>query len=369
MPEIFDVYESGTQTALVQQSVQTVLETNGYIGPSIAPLVGTTDDKIKVGRVQVAAPGAAQIVARYAAPAVWTGKVDYTETTVELAKMDEMWPIEEEEWFDLTGDNEYLKLKRGVAILDRARQLQLRAETKTEIMRWAAFHDSLTLQLAEAGANTPSIAVTYNQPSTNRTSASNWRTRSTSTPVTDIRTAQRIPFAALSHYGLNIYMHDDTWEDLQYSKQISDLLKPNAGSGTDFFIPTRKQVEALLIGGDVDAREDVPGRVRLTITSAGYRAEGSLDRGTADMTYFLPRDYVLITTQDVVDGERIAEMMDGRVLTRDTPGAERPTWKIGAQTETIISQNPPYTQSTRQVCKRMPRINKPTAFVWLYVGA
>lgn len=369
-PAVFDVNDSATLTDLTNYSIQTVLETNATVGPSIAPLVGTTDDRVKVGRVQTAAVGAAQIVSRYAAPAIWTGKVKYTEQSVELAKMDEMWPIEEEEWFDLTGSNEYLKRIRGVDVLKRARMLQIRAEVRTEIMRWASFHDALTLQLAEAGANTPSIDVVYGQNSGNRTSGSNWRTRTTSTPITDIRTGQRIPFTRLSHWGLNVYMSSDTWEDLQYSKQVADLLKPNASTGTDFFIPTRTQVESLLYGGDVDARQDIPGRVKLTIVDAGYRPESvEFGLGEADVTRFLPRDYVLIHTQPVVNGEKIAEMLDGRVLTKDNPGSAEPTWKIGAQTETTYSGNAPYTKFTRQVCKRMPRINQPDAFVWLYVGA
>lgn len=370
MPAVFDIYDSATNTEIVNLASETALETNGYVGPSIAPLVPVQDNRIKLGRIQIEAFGVAQIVARNAAPAIFVPSIDYDEKWVELAKMDEQSPIEEDEWEALTGTNEYLKLRVGVAILDRARIMQLRAERKTEQMRWAAFHDALVLTVAESGATAQTFGVTYDQPSGNRPSGSNWNTRSSSTPITDIRTSQRIPFNLVSNWGMNVYMHSDTWENLQYSKQVADLLKPNASTGTDFFIPTQAQVEALLYGGDVDQRNDTAGRrVRITVTDSGYRAEGQgTGRGATNMTYFLPKDYVLITTGPIVDGLKIAEVPDGRVLVKPSPEAS-PQWQQGAQNETYFSQSPPYTQFNRQVCKRIPRINVPEALVYLYVGA
>lgn len=370
MSAVFDIYDSATNTEIVNKAVETALETGSYVGPSIAPLKPVNDHRIKRGRIQIEAFGVAQIVARTASPAIFVPAIDYDETWIELVKLDEMSPIEEDEWHDLTGDNEYLKNRVGVSILQRARIMQLRAERKTEQMRWLAFHDALTgLAMADSGATPQTISVVYGQPSGNRPTGSNWNTRTTSTPITDVRTAQRISFNLLSQWGLNLYMNSDTWENLQYSKQVADLLKPNASTGTDFFIPTRTQVEALLIGGDVDARENVSGRVRLTITDAGFRAEGQgTGRGANNMTYFLPKDYVLITTQPLVDGENIADVPDGRVAVKSSPTAT-PEWKQGAQNETFFSQSPPYTQYNRQVCKRIPRINVPEAFVYMYVGA
>lgn len=362
----FDIWDSATNTETVNRLVTTALEDDNLIGPSIAPLVPTTDRKIKRNVIEVEAFGKGKFKARGATPPIFIPTITFTEEYIELAYLDEMTPIEEDEWHDLTGDNEYAKNRAGVAILARARILQLRNERNTEWMRWQAFQDNLQVALAdETGQN---YNLVYGLPANHKPTASpTWNLRSTSTPVTDIRAWQKLLFKEIGFWGLNIYMGADTFEDMQYSKQIADLLKPN-DSSSSFFIPTPSQVETLLYGGDVDKSgpQRPNGQVSLTITNAGYRAEGQgTARGADNMTYYLPEGYVMITTKPTIAGEKIADMPDGRVAITTNGGAPL-VWKQGAQSETMLDLNAK-THYWRQAAARIPRINHPKAFIFAKV--
>jgi Phage major capsid protein E len=327
----FDIWNSATNTEVVNRMVTTALEDDNLVGPSIAPLVPTNDRRIKRGTIEVEAFGKGKFKARGAAPPIFIPRITMTEEFIELAHLDEMTPIEEDEWHDLTGDNEYAKNKAGVAILQRARILQLRNERNTEWMRWQAFQDNLQVAMAdEAGQQ---YALTYGLPATHKPTASPyWSDRVNSTPVTNLKAWQKLLQKEIGYWGLNIYMGADTYEDLQYSKEIKDLLKPN-DSSSSFFIPTKTQVMSLLYGGDQvgEGRNNLQGQVNLTITNAGYRDEGQgTARGSDAMTYYLPEGYVMITTQNTIGGERIADVPDGRVAVT-TNGGPPLVWKQGAQ--------------------------------------
>lgn len=370
MAEVFDIWDSATNTETVQRMLTTALEDDNLVGPSIAPLVDVRDRRIKRGSIEIEAFGIAQIKARNAAPAIFTPAIDFDERWIELIHIDEMSPIEEAEWHDLTGDNEYLRNRAGVAILQRARIIQIRNERRTEWLRWQAFQDTLTgVPLADSGNPAQTIKVSYGADPANTVDVSDWTNRTTSTPITDIRTGQKALFDTLGYWGSNIYMDSNEFENVQYSKQVRDLLKPVVGTaGTDFTIPSREQVEKLLYSEDsVDARGDVTGTTRLVITNAGYRAEGQLtNRGRNAITTYKPTNKVLITTNPTIGGERIADMPNGRVAIKN--GAAQPYWVQGPASETIVSANPPYTQYSRMACARVPRINFPNAFMWLLTG-
>jgi len=362
----FDITDSYTLTETVNRAVQTALEGEAYVGPTIAPLVPVRDRKLKRRIIEIAAVGMATLKAPHATPNIFTPQIQYDEEYISLVDMDEMSPITEDEWEKLTGANEYEKMRVGADIIQRGRFLMLRFEARTEWMRWQAFNGALRAEMA----NQPGqfADVKYGIPVSNFVTVSpSWTNRASSTPITNLRAAQKALFTAIGKWGSRIYMGPDTWENLQYSTEIKNLLKPNADGGT-FFIPSVAQVESLLYGGTNGPDRPRPGQVAPTVvvTSAGFRAEGSYDRGTGGMTYFLPEGKVLITPESPVDGENIADVPDGRVLMRPTPSAD-PTWRQGASSETLISANPPYTQYTRHACVRIPRINVPKAFYWLTV--
>lgn len=363
----FDIWDSATNTEVISRALTTALEDENLIGPTLLPLIDVRDRRISRGGIEVEAFGMAQMKARNATPPIFVPTVAVTREYIELADIDEMSPIEEDEWEKLTGDNEFERNRVGVDILNRARILQLRNERRTEWMRWQAMQDQLVITMADEPGQT--MKLRYGLPPANQvTVAPLWTSRATSTPITNIRAAQKALFTATGKWGSRIYMGADTWENFQYSNEIKVLLKPNT-DGT-FFIPTVSQVESLLYGGAGSSDRPRPGmpQPQVIVTNAGYRDVGQgTNRGNSAMTYYLPEGKVLITTEPTIDGEKIAEMPDGRVAVKRTPTGE-PDWHQGAQSETLVSAMPPYTHYYRQVCARIPRINFPGAFYWLNVA-
>lgn len=363
----FDIWDQATNTETVLRSITTALEDDNLLGPEIAPLVSVRDRKLKRGTIEIEAFGKGQFKARGAAPPIFIPKIAFDREYIELAHLDEMTPIEEDEWHDLTGDSEYLRNKAGVEILKRAQILQLRNERLTEWMRWQAFQDNLTITLADEPGQ--DYKLTYGLPANHKPTASPfWSSRATSTPVTDVRAWQKLLFTDIGFWGSRIYMGADTWEDFQYSKQIADLLKPNSSTGNDFNIPTVAQVEALLYGGAQSPdrpRRGMP-QVQVTITNSGYRDEGQAqNRGSTAMTYYLPEGYVMITTEPTVGGENIADVPDGRVAIT-TNGGPPLQWQQGAQSETMYDLQAK-THFFRMAAARIPRIKVPRAFIWAKV--
>jgi hypothetical protein len=350
----FSVWDAYTNTETVNRAVETVLEQENPIGAQIMPLVPVRDRKLRRGIIEVEAFGKGQFKARNATPPLFVPRIDFTDEFIELAFLEEMTYIEEDEWHDLTGDNEYSRIRAGVAILARARMLQIRNERLTEWMRWQALQDNLIITMGDVSGQ--NYKLTYGLPADqNITVSPLWTSRTTSTPVQDIRTVQRLLSNRTGYFGLNIYMSSITYENLQFSKSIADLLKPNS-SGSDFFIPTRDQIMSLFFEG-----------TNLTITDAGFRdTSAGTARGASALTKWIPDGKVLITTPNVVGGERIGDVADGRVAVynRATNDLE---WRQGAQSETLLDDKK-HTYFWRQASARIPRVYLPANVAWLTVA-
>jgi hypothetical protein len=363
---VFDINDSYTLTETVNRTTAEALDGEDYVGPQIAPLVPVRDRKLKRGWTQVAGVGMANIKAPHATPTIFIPQIQFGEEFISLVDMDEMSPITEDEWEKLTGENEFEKMRVGADIIQRQRFLQLRYEVRTEWMRWQAFSGVLRAEVADSAGQ--QVDIKYGIPVSNFFTASpSWSNRLAATPITNIRAGQRGLFQKTRKWGTEIYMGPDTFENVQYSKEVADLLNANTNGGQK--LPSFATIESLLYGGVNSNERPRPGMTPPTIhvTAAGWTPYGSYTRGTGDLQYFLPEGKVLIMPQSPqVQGERVADMADGRVLMRPTPTAE-PNWRPGPATETLISTMPPYTQYVRQACVRVPRINVPEAFYWLTV--
>lgn len=363
----FNIWDSATNTELVNRALTTALEDENFVGPTLLPLVDVRDRRIKRGTMEIEAFGMAQMKARNATPPIFIPNISFTEEYVELADIDEMSPIEEDEWEELTGDNEFVRNRVGVEILQRARILQLRNERRTEWLRWQAMNDTLTVTMADEPGQ--QMWLRYGIPPANKVTVSPlWTNRSTSTPITNLRAAQKYLFTKLGKWGSRIYMGPDTWENLAYSKEVTDLLNANTNGSQK--LPTVSTIESLLINGiGSNERARVGAEPpQVFVTSAGYRdVSAGTNRGAEALTYFLPEGKVLVTTSPTISGEKLGDMPNGRVAVKPNPTAE-PQWRQGPQTETLVSAMSPYTHYTRQVCVRIPRINIPQAFYWLQVA-
>jgi hypothetical protein len=362
----FDIWNSATNTEIVNRALTSALEDENFIGPTLLPLVDVRDRRIKRGSIEIEAFGMAQMKARNATPPIFVPRLAVTEEYIELADIDEMSPIEEDEWERLTGDNEFERNRVGVDVLQRARILQLRNERRTEWLRWQAMYDTLTVTMADEPGQ--QMWLRYGIPAANKVTASPlWSNRASSTPIANIRAGQRALFTTLGKWGSRIYMGPDTWDNLAYSTEVTNLLNTDTGGGQK--LPTVGTIESLLYGGAGSNERPRPGMPTPTVvvTSAGFRDSGvGVNRGASGMTYFLPEGRVLITTEPTISGERIGDMPNGRVAVKPNPTAE-PQWRQGPQNETLVSAMPPYVHYNRQVCVRIPRIMVPQAFYWINV--
>src|SRR3954468_6359167 len=200
---VFNIWDSATNTELVNRALTTSMEDEDFIGPTLLPLVDVRDRRIKRGSIEIEAFGMAQMKARNATPPIFVPRVAITEEYIELADIDEMSPIEEDEWERLTGDNETERLRGGVDVLQRARILQLRNERRSEWLRWQAMYDALTITMADEPGQ--QMWLRYGIPPANKVTASTWTNRATSTPIANIRAGQKALFQTLGKWGSRIY--------------------------------------------------------------------------------------------------------------------------------------------------------------------
>lgn len=344
----FDPWDQAALTATIERAVETTIESMDPLGPKIAPLVPVQDRKIKKEAIEIEAFGKGQFKARNATPPLYAPRIKFTREMIELALLEEMTEIEEDEWHDLTSPDARIRNARGIDILRRTRILQLRNERLTEWMRWQAFRDDLQVQYSDDGSW---YRLIYGVPEdqTDASATIEWTDRDNATPITDIRAIQKLLGRRTGARGLMVHMNSDTHEELQYSAEVKDKLTP---TGRTLLLPEEDDIVRLLYNGS-----------KIIISDHGVRPDGSEDDRSIDShDLYLPDGKVLITTPYELDGERIADVPDGRVAV-STQGAPPLVWKQGMQTETMVDVHAK-THYVRQASARIVRLNKPSAFVW-----
>ena len=355
----YNPWDYAANTAIIQRAINNWLEDLAPLGPRIAPLVPVQDRKIKKQAYEIEAFGKGQFKARDATPPIFVPTIRWTREYIELALLEEMSPIEEDEWHNLTSPDENIRNKTGVDILTRTRVLQMRNERLTEWMRFQAFKDDLTVAFAD---DSQAYKLRYGVPPLNQPQASvSWLDRTNSTPVSDLRGWQRQLMRATGQFGYMIHMNSWTYENVEFSKEVLDKL--SAFSRT-LLQANQADVVRLLYGAD--SMEGNNQTTQLIITDNGYRDEGVEDDRSLDATtLYIPDGYVLMTTPYQLDGENIADVPDGRVAVT-TQGGPPLVWKQGFQTETMYDLQAK-THFVRAASARIPRINKPKAFIWAKV--
>lgn len=345
----FDVWDNAANTETIRRAIETKIEKGNLLGPKIAPLKTVRDRKLKRTIIEIEAFGKGQFKARNATPPLYTPRITWDREYIELALLEEMTEIEEDEWHNLTSPDEHIRNKAGVEILTRTRVLQIRNERLTEWMRWQAFQDDLVVQYQETGQE---YKLKYGMPSINKpTAGTPWTSRATSTPITNLRAWQKLGKAGGERL-LWVHMNTDTYEELEYAQQVKDLLTPTSRS---LMLAEQSDIERLLYAGS-----------KIIIHDKGIREDGEeTDRGDDAHTLWLPDGKVMLTPANYeFDGEPIADVADGRVAV--SVAHDKLEWRQGMQTETIIDHKAK-THFTRQASARIPRIHRPEAFVWATV--
>lgn len=345
----FNVFDQAALTEVINRPLETRHESFPTVGEQIAPLVPVQSREVSLTVRDVHAFGKGQFRAPGATPPLYEPKAEYREEVIELAILSEQHRIKDEDWLALNSADDNYRKKAGVSLVDRGTILATRNRRLTEDLRWQAFSGEAVITY-QSGSQ---VVVDYGLPANHKPNASiDWSDLDNSDPIADLKKWQLLSSHQLGVYGTKIHLSSEAWELLIQSKSIINRL---TGTDRGLKIPTKEDVLALLREG-----------TDFIITDAGYRAEGvGTSRDISDVTRYLPKDKVLVTTDYVVDGERIADMPDGQVIV--STGYNTVDIRQGAQAEVLLHHESK-THFLHYESARIPRILQPGAFVWADVG-
>jgi hypothetical protein len=347
MPEslTFNVFDQAALTTTVNRPLVTRQEQEPTIGEQIAPLVPVQSRVVKLEVRDVHAFGKGQFRAPGATPPLVDFQSERREEAIELALLDEMHRIKDEDFLALNSPDQNVRRNAGLTILERGNALGIRNRRLTEALRWDAFSGEAVITYP----NGSQIEVDYGIPAGNKpTAAVDWSDTVNSDPIADLKAWQKLPANQIGHYATKIHLSTQAFE---YVIENENIVEKLTGSDRPLFVPREEDVLALLRNG-----------TQFIITDAGYRDEGvGTARGVNTLTKYLPENVALITTEYVVDGERIADTPDGQVIV--STGYNQVAIRQGAQAEVIL-EHISKTHFLRYGSARIPRIHQPEAFVY-----
>lgn len=345
----FDLWDQAVLTDLVNRPITLQFEEQPYLGETLAPINSIQSRVAKVRIYESKAFGVGQYKAPDASPPLTKFDQVFREELMELVLLEEMERISGEDWIKLNSTDELTRKSAGVDLLDRGRMLRLRNERLSEKMRWDAFLNGNITITYPSGAT---VYVDYGIASDHFVTAGTlWSNTGSADPIANIKTwADKIADDS-GYYGLKVHLSSKTWDYVIRNTAIQNLL---TGTDRGLKIPTEGDVTALLRDG-----------TEFIIYDNGYRNEGSTSRGRNSLTRYLTENKILITTEYAIEGEKIADTLDGQVLVNS--GYNSVAVQQGPQSEVILdplSKN----QYFRQASARVPRILHPecflTATVW-----
>lgn len=348
---LFDAWDSATLTDLVVRPITTMFEDQPRLGDVLAPYINVTGFEVKVRSRGTLAFGKGQFRSLDATPALFKPQHRMEEALIGLAHLDEMSRVSESQYIRLNSSDENIRLEAGVDLVDLGTMMTLRNERLSEWMRWQAFLTGTLLIEYPSGQQR---FIDYGIPSTNRILVSVlWSDVTNADPVADIRGAANSLAANSGHYGLHLHMASETYDYLIENAKIRALL---TGFNRGMIIPTEEDVLRQLRAG-----------TEFILYDDGYRDVDAQDSVgiPGSLTRYLPPGKVLMTTDYQIDGQRIADTLNGDVMI--AAGFNQAAITKGPVSETMfdtLSKNHFY----RQASTRLPRLNRPDAFVIMQVA-
>lgn len=339
---IFDLGDQVTNTAVIRKAAQTVLEQQPRPARQLATMTTTTEDKVKLRRMEVGGIGLAPLKAIGASVPIYTARVRHTESYIELVQIAEKAPIDERTRRLLESQDAEIRMRAGLDLQELGQRMFIRNENRSDHMVMTAI---LTGQLNLVFDDEPGegFSITYDYDPAHFVNATNWSNPTTGTPLTDLSATQVLLGNSAGEYGIHFWMNSTTERYVIWSDEAKSLL---TGSERAQRIPTRD---------DINARLYDRGRIQWHVTDAGYRTEDSFSRGLNAINKWIPDNIVIVTTSNPYEGEPLVEMFDGRVLVRT--GFDTVQLRMGQQSFAKIDDSDTY--NWHQVSTRMPRINRP----------
>lgn len=340
----FDIWDQAALTDVIVRPVTTQFEDQPRLGDLLCPTVSIQSRVAKMRTRQILAFGVGQFKAPDASPGLYTPNQTWSENIIELVQLEEMSRVLGEDWIKLNSSDETVRRAAGVELVDRGKILALRNERLTEKMRWEAL---LTGNLNITYPSGQALTVSYNYTSSHLpvlTSTDLWSATTTADPIANIRAWAEVLAADSGYYGVHLHMSSKTYSYLVNNDKLRGYL---TATGRSMLIPTYDDVIALLRDG-----------TDITIYDNGYRAESvGSGRGLPNsLTRFLPDGKVLMTTDYQIEGQPIAQTLDGQVLVSSS--FNNIEIRQGMQSE-IIVDHLNKVHNMRVASARIPRIVYP----------
>lgn len=357
---LFDIWDQAQLTDLITRPPAGrdpgAAEDGAFLlGEQIAPLKAHPSRLAKVNVSEIKPFGVGQFRAPDATPPMFKPDVTWTETVIELALLDEMERISEEDWMKLNSADDNLRRSVGVSLIDRGRILETRNRRLTEWMRWQAFSGQLEIEYPSGSK----ILVDYGLPAGHKpvlTSTAKWDATTTADPVADVQSWSELLADDTGFYARHLHMNSNTYDKLINNTKVAQRINFYSSRANSIQRPRRQDLEELFqsfaVGQDI------------VIYDNGYRDVGVTGVGRPSLTKYLPDGYVLVTTDYSIDGHNIADTLDGQVTVGT--GYNSVAIRQGFQAEVMLDHLSK-THFMRAASARIPRLLYPEAFVWAKV--
>lgn len=348
----FDIWDQSLLTDVIRRpplgrDPGAAEDTVPFLGDRIAPLKTHPARTAKVRVAELKPFGLGQFRAPDATPPLYKPAVSWSETIIELALLDEMERISEEDWLKLNSADENIQRSAGASLVDRGRILQLRNRRRTEWMRWQMLLTGAMTIPYDAGNGT--LYVDYGYAAGHKvTAATLWSDTTNSDPVSNIQAWSELLADDSGFYARYVVMNSKTYNYLINNTKIKNAINFYAGGANSINRPRREDIINLFTTFSQD--------VELIIYDNGYRAEPAVGIGRTSLTKYLPDGKVLVTTDFSVDGTNVADTLDGQVVVG--AGYNSVDIKQGEQAEVMLDHLSK-THFFRYASARIPRLLLP----------
>jgi hypothetical protein len=222
---VFDVWDQSLLTDIIQRPPGgrvpgAAEDTGSFLGERIAPLKSHAARMAKVRVAELKPFGKGQLRAPDATPPLFKPALTWSEQLIELALLDEMERIPEEEWMALNSPDEMRAKSAGVSLVDKGRILRLRNERLTEWMRWQAFTGRLTLTYPPQQSGSK-LVIDYGLPSGHVVTANTlWSDLTNGDPVSDVQSWSEKLADDSGFYAAHLHMNSKTFNYLLFNAKI-----------------------------------------------------------------------------------------------------------------------------------------------------
>lgn len=359
----FQVFDAWDQAALTDEITRppagrdpaAAEDAPTMLGDSIAPNLSIQTRTAKM-RVRELKPfGVGQFKAPSASPGIYNPGLTWTETVIGLALLEEIHPIETEEWLKLNSPDENNRRSAGVDLIERGRILRRRNERLTEKMRWDML---LTGALNVTYPQGASLQINYGFLAGHLPTASPlWSTVATADPVADIQAWSEKIADDSGFYARYVHMNSLTFDYLIRNTKIINAINFFASGANSIQRPRRQDILELFSSFSVNQA--------IVIYDNGYRDVGVTGIGRPSLTRYLPNNKVLVCAPYVIDDVNVAETLDGQVEVQS--GYNSTSIKQGLQAEVLLDPMSK-THYLHVASAKMPRLNYPEAVLAATVG-